>query len=209
METGTTREVLDHGWVVYVGHSGSDRGVVEAARTSTGVSTKEFGEGEIALLERMARQGHRSPFYHPHVTLDVKWPLFVARQAMRHHVGHAWNERSMRYTENVPDFYAPPGLAALQLSAYMDLLDRAVDLYLELGISGVSPETRRMVLPVSMYTEARWTFSLYAGLAFVKERTAKAAQKETRVYAGVVKEILAELYPASAGAWFKAWGLDA
>jgi thymidylate synthase (FAD) len=41
------------------------------------------------------------------ITLHIRWPLFVARQAMRHNVGIDWNEVSRRYVTEEPVFHLP------------------------------------------------------------------------------------------------------
>ena len=82
---------------------GTDLSVINAARVSFRRSRKEFNpERDVPLLNKLAKDGHYSPFYHPQLSFRITMPIFVARQMMRHHVGLAVNEVSRRYTsENI------------------------------------------------------------------------------------------------------------
>ena len=107
----------------YISHSGGDLLVVNAARVSfakqsdyevVGPGIHSFFAPEVRLRDRdrkligyLARSGHWSPFSHPQVTLRVKAPIFVARQAVKSMVGFAVNEVSRRYVDEAPEFYAP------------------------------------------------------------------------------------------------------
>ena len=90
-------------------HMGSDVTVVNAARVSMDKRTDSLRERDVNLIQRLATDGHMSPFRHVYFQFRVQAPEFIARQAYKHVVGIAttsgvaysndagWNEVSMRY----------------------------------------------------------------------------------------------------------------
>jgi len=105
MTPGYTIPVLDHGFVRYVDHHGSDQRIVEAARISYG-SPSKGEEQDKKLLAYLYKNKHTSPFEMAKVTLNVKLPIFVMRQYVRHRMQNL-NEVSARYTELPNEFYVP------------------------------------------------------------------------------------------------------
>lgn len=82
MEQGFELKCLDHGYVRYIGHMGTDQTILEAAR----VSYKSKGKGEEAdkkLLGYLWKNRHTSPFEMVKVMLNIKMPIFVMRQYVR------------------------------------------------------------------------------------------------------------------------------
>ena len=105
MQQGHIINVLDHGFVRYVDHFGSDQRIVEAAR----ISYKSPSKGEEAdkkLIGYLYKNKHGSPFEMAGVTLNIKMPIFVMRQYVRHRI-QSLNEVSARYTELPNEFYVP------------------------------------------------------------------------------------------------------
>lgn len=97
--------VLDKGYVRYVDHYGSDLRIVEAARVSYDSPSK----GPIAdknLLFYLYRNRHTSPFEQCAITFNIKLPLFVQAQIVRHRT-QKLNQKSARYVEMVEEFYIP------------------------------------------------------------------------------------------------------
>lgn len=98
-------KVLDHGYVRYIDHMGSDLRIVEAAR----ISYKSPSKGEEAdkkLLEYLWKNKHTSPFEMCKISFNIKLPIFVMRQYVRHRMQNL-NEVSARYTELPNEFYIP------------------------------------------------------------------------------------------------------
>lgn len=177
-----------------------------------GYYAERLSEKDARLIRHLAKHEHWTPFGHPQVTLHFKWPVFVARQAMRSNIGICWNEESRRYIQTEPEFYEPkvwrskpegsikqgsgeeswevallyPGLDQMCLQQYEDLLEL-----------GIAPEMARMVLPQSMYTECWGTFSLAALSRFYKLRSDSHAQKEIQDYAAAIDSLVRPLYPVS------------
>jgi len=102
---GDTITVLDRGFVRYIDHMGDDRRIVEAARVSY-KSPSKGDEGDKKLLHYLWKNRHTSPFEMVTVTFNIKMPIFVMRQYIRHRM-QSVNEVSARYTELPDEFFVP------------------------------------------------------------------------------------------------------
>ncbi len=107
-------DVLDHGYVKYVKHMGSDLDPINSAKVSFDKESADFGEKEARLLAFLAREEHTSVFRHSAITFEVYAPLMVARQWWKYAVASShvddqlgWNESSRRYITEEPTFYIP------------------------------------------------------------------------------------------------------
>src|ERR1051326_7375070 len=92
---------------LYVDHMGSDLTVVNAARISFGRKHEELTDGDIKLIEYLAKNEHLSPFEHCSMTAIIECPLYIRSQIHRHRT-FAYNEVSRRYTADDLEFYIPP-----------------------------------------------------------------------------------------------------
>jgi len=228
--------VLDKGYVRLVDFMGSDLSVVNAARASFAKESKEFGEKDERLLNFLMREGHTSPLRHCFVTFEIKAPLFVARQWWRYIVASAhtestpgWSEASRRYITMEPEFYVPDiwlkapenkkqgsggvindeALNAELGQRLQRIIDAGLEAYEFALEAGVAPEQARLFLPAyGMYTIWRWSCSLQSVLHFLSQRLADDAQWEIRQYAKAVDRFVAQLFPATHRAWFKAQAKD-
>lgn len=102
---GWTIPVLDHGFVRLVDWMGTDGRIVEAARISY-KSPSKGPDQDKKLLHYLYKNKHTSPFEMCKVTLNIKMPIFVMRQYVRHRMQNL-NEMSARYTELPNEFYIP------------------------------------------------------------------------------------------------------
>lgn len=105
IQPGFEIRCLDHGFVRYIDHMGTDQRILEAAR----ISYKSPSKGEDAdkkLLSYLWKNKHTSPFEMVKITLNIKMPIFVMRQYVRHRMQNL-NEVSARYTELPNEFYIP------------------------------------------------------------------------------------------------------
>ena len=105
LQSGFTIPVLDHGFVRYIDHMGTDTRIVEAARISYR-SPSKGADADQKLLEYLWKNKHTSPFEMVKVTMNIKLPIFVMRQYVRHRMQNL-NEVSARYTELPNEFYIP------------------------------------------------------------------------------------------------------
>lgn len=122
-------QVLDHGYVKYIEHYGSDEGIIEAARMSTGGGFKGWGPiphfetcaislpngvctcgggrpGDEKLLRYLWENRHETPFEMAGVIFEVKLPIFVVREWHRHRT-QSFNEMSGRYVQLPNECYIP------------------------------------------------------------------------------------------------------
>ena len=105
IDKGHTIPVLDHGFVRYIDHMGTDERIVEAARISY-KSPSKGPDQDKKLLHYLYKNRHTSPFEMVKITLNIKMPIFVMRQFVRHRMQNL-NEMSARYTELPEEFYIP------------------------------------------------------------------------------------------------------
>lgn len=203
-----------HSTAEYLGHLGSDKTVVNAARVSFNSHTDEMREKDEKLISYLARHKHWSPFSHCFVQLRVKAPIFVARQLVKHQVGLAWNEVSRRYVDSEPEYYCPEifrGRAANNKQGSAGTIEDQQDAAKELEMAnvsslshyyhllqmGVAPEQARMVLPQTLMTEWYWSGSLYAFARVVNQRLDSNSQPETMDVAACIDDICENLFPIS------------
>lgn len=218
---GWTIPVLDKGYVRLIDWHGSDQRVLEFARISYGSSSKG-DEADKKLIEYLWKNRHSSPFEAIKITLNIKMPIFVMRQYVRHRMQNL-NEVSARYSELPEEFYIPKawrpqdtknkqGSIATenwnplteiyedksQMSATRLLEEHSrvsYETYQALLDAGVSREMARMVLPVNIYTEIYTTWDMKNLLHFITLREDSHAQAEIVEYAKAIKEMCEKLFP--------------
>jgi len=227
MENGYTINVLDKGFVRYIDHLGTDQRILESARISYKAPSKG-DEQDKKLLFYLYKNKHTSPFEQCNITFNIKMPIFIMRQFVRHRTFRI-NEASLRYTESTDDFYIPTIWRKQDLkskqSSFIDedwnlvkngetnheffaklLRNRcqeAYETYKHMIDLGVAKEMARMILPVNLYTEIYVNCDLHNLLHFIRLRTHQHAQLEIQRYANAMFEILKELYPWTAEAYQK------
>lgn len=231
MNKGYTIPCLDHGYVRYIDHLGDDKRIVESARISY-ASASKGDEADKKLLEYLYKNKHTSPFEMVKVTLNIKMPIFVMRQYVRHRMQNL-NEISARYTELPNEFYIPgtwrpqdtknkqgsivpdllwdpvvnDGYSCLPDTTASECLmhacEHAYKTYQAMLKAGIAREMARMVLPVNIYTEIYTTWDLKNLLHFISLREDSHAQYEIQVYGTAIKEILRVLFPWSIEAFEK------
>ena len=217
---GTLIPVLDYGHVTLVDVMGNDERIEQVARLSYQKGTRKVSETR-ALLRYLIRNRHTSPLEQAVITLDMKMPIFVARQLVRHRT-QAINELSGRYSEMPEEFYVPdqaqicyqatnnkqgrsgplPEEEAWQLQQqmYVEAGD-AFTSYRQFLEAGVSRETARMNLPLSTYTQWCTTMNLHNLLHMLSLRLDPHAQWECRQYAEAIWRIVKDWCPITAAAF--------
>jgi len=194
-----TRPVLDAGYIELLDLMGDESRIVKAARITT--QTQGQPESDRRLLERLLRDGHNTVFEPVHMSWQVRCPIFVARQWMRHRIG-TFNERSLRYTTiGDEDTYYNPFPSDSPLAYQWDLqMQSQFATYGSLLNSGVRPEVARGVLGTALYTEFMWTVDLWSWTNWYRKRCAPSAQAEHREYAQASLDLLGEKMPVFAQA---------
>lgn len=230
MNSGFTIPVLDHGYVRYIDHMGSDQRIVEAARTSY-KSPSKGPEADKKLLEYLYKNRHTSPFEMVKVTFNIKLPIFVMRQYVRHRMQNM-NEMSARYTELPEEYYIPEkwraqdtknkqGSIEMPESVIIEDIDgsgfttndptlilvqhckRSHLLYEKMLQAGIAREMARMVLPINIYTECYATWDMKNLIHFITLRDDAHAQAEIQEYGRAIKTIVTELFPWTMEAYEK------
>lgn len=206
-------EVLDHGHVTYVDHMGSDQRVVDCARASIQGENVKATNSNRNLIRYLVNHKHTTPLESVVFTFQVKCPIFVARQWLRHRTLSA-NELSARYGELPQEMYQPEvlheqskdnkqgsgteitGNKGKNLLSMMQFSNESVyRRYQILLQNGVAREEARMVLPVGIYTQFYITQNLHNLFHFLTLRSHPHAQYEIRVYADAIASIVKEKVP--------------
>jgi thymidylate synthase, flavin-dependent len=216
----STIKVLDHGFVTLRNLSGPTRRTTleydaddvdppNAARMSfDNIDEGRTKEDDLRLSKYLMKNWHTSPFEMVEVWLEMKMPIFVARQFVRHRTVSI-NEVSGRYVVLPAEWYVPDvvgGKAKSNKQGQEDNLSTAVqsafklDLHIQCSSSytkyqrwlseGVAPEHARMFLHLNHYTHWLWKQDLHNIMHFLSLRMGDHAQIEARTYANAVYELL-------------------
>ncbi|OFZ22649.1 MAG: FAD-dependent thymidylate synthase [Bdellovibrionales bacterium RIFOXYA1_FULL_36_14] len=208
---------LDHGFVRLVDYMGNDFSITQAARTSYGDGTKSTTKDK-ALIRYLMRHRHTSPFEMVSFKFHCKMPIFVARQWIRHRTA-SLNEVSGRYSILPEEFYLPsredinfqsdtnnqgrseqavsPEIIDYTLSKLENTYKECRKTYEDLIEKGIAREIARIALPLSQYTEWYWKMDLHNLLHFLALRLDKHSQKEIRVYAEAIRDLIKPIVPTT------------
>jgi len=219
MEQIKRKEVLDHGYVLLVDVMGNDDAIADAARVSYDKGTTQVRNNE-RLIKYLYKHDHSSPFEQVEFKFEVKLPMFVARQMVRHRTA-SLNEVSARYSVLEDEFYVPE-LERLNTQhsknkqqssteviqnpeevrdKIIELQKKSYETYLELLDQGLVRELARNVLPVSIYTKWVWKIDLKNLLHFIRLRESSDAQYEIKVYAEAMLELIEPYVPITIEAY--------
>ena len=101
----TEIKVLDHGYVKLIDHMGDDASIANAARVSYDKGTTKVSD-DRALIRYLVRNFHSSPLEMVEFVFELKMPLFIIQQQLRHRTASV-NQASLRYSEATDEFYIP------------------------------------------------------------------------------------------------------
>jgi thymidylate synthase (FAD) len=145
--------VLDHGYVKYIEHWGSDERIIESARMSTNKGFLGWGPfcpdcsvpvvlgeprcakcgsastripGDERLLSYLYKHHHDTPFEFAGLVIEVQAPLMVFREWHRHRT-QSYNEMSARYTPLPDTNYMPTPERCLMVSGLNKQAGAATD----------------------------------------------------------------------------------
>lgn len=228
-------QVLDHGFVRLRNLAGPTRRTVDSmsyddpyfypfdaddtdAPNAARMSFDQTDVGRTAeqdhkLAEYLMKNRHTSPFEMIQVWLEMKLPIFVARQFVRHRTVRL-NEVSGRYVTLPAEFYIPDTVGGKSKSAKQgqeDNLDQETQedfisalrgqckqsyaLYLHYLSKGVAPEEARMVLHLNHYTHWMWNQDLHNLMHFLSLRDHGHAQKQAQAYAKAIDQLIRQHLP--------------
>lgn len=232
--------VLDHGYVILRNISGptrrSDAEFDADDVDPANVARKSFDqsdsgrarEDELKLNNYLMRNWHTTPIEHVVVWLEMKLPIFVARQFVRHRTVSI-DEVSGRYVQLPEEWYIPKIEDVLfqskdkkQGGRPIDLNDRYEVSYAHAFISrlnkncsnsyrnylydirsGIAMEQARMNLHLNHYTHWIWKQDLHNLMHFLSRRDHHHAQKESQVYAQAITQLLTPVIPNLMGLYGK------
>jgi len=225
-------QVLDHGFVqlrnlsgptrrVFDGDSirdfdGDDTDPANSARMSfDSMDSGRTRDEDLRLAEYLMKNKHTTPFEMIEVWIEMKMPIFVARQFVRHRTVTI-NEVSARYVTLPEEWYIPDvvgGKAATAKQGQEDTLPLAVqdtfkvvlnedckrsyDSYLDFINVGVANEHARLFLHVNHYTHWLWKQDLHNIMHFLSLRDHSHAQIEAQLYGKAVDALLRQHLPHS------------
>lgn len=201
------------GYCRYIDHLGSDLRALEAARISY-KSPSKGKEQDVKLLRYLITNKHTSPLEQNSITFNIKMPIFIMRQLVRHRTARL-NEWSGRYSELEDEWFVPTewrkqDTKNKQGSLESEDLDHALltekteeicracyDHYQWLLSKGVAKELARVCLPLNMMTEIYFNIDLHNLMHLLKLRLDGHAQKEIRELAQAMAHYAEIAYPES------------
>lgn len=171
-------------------------------------------ELDLKLVEYLISHHHNTPIEMIEVWLEMKLPIFLARQFIRHRTATV-NEVSARYSVLPAEWYIPETVGGKSSGGNKqgqeDNLDEAkqarfksILVYLcgesyscyETALNeGVAPEHARLFLHVNHYTHWIWKQDLHNLMHFLSLRLDHHAQVEARVYAQAIYDLLSQHLP--------------
>lgn len=170
---------------------------------------------DLKLADYLMRNRHTSPFEMVQVWLEMKMPIFVARQFVRHRTARL-NEVSGRYITLPEEWYIPKVVGGKAPNAKQGQADNlpedtqdvfkrklnaqceaSYDLYLEAMGNGVAPEHARMFLHLNHYTHWLWNQDLHNLMHLLMLRDHEHAQVEAQAYAKAIDKLIRQHLPAS------------
>jgi len=224
MLKGMELEALNAGYVKLVDFMGSDLAIARSARVSYAADWRagEDTGSDKRLINYLMKNGHNTPFESCEMQFEVKLPIFVARQWMRHRT-QSFNEVSARYTKLPDEFFIPDHTTITKQSkdnkqmrdgeelpnsmslaeAIMEASENSFKAYDKLLSEGCPRELARCVLPVGAYTKFFAKANLHNWFRFLKERLHPHAQHEIREYAEQVLWFTNQLFPVATEAFIE------
>ena len=209
-EIATHVDVHNHGYVKLIDVMGTDKSVVDAARISY---DNKGSSADRGLIRYLLRHRHTTPFEMCVLKFELKMPIFVARQWIRHRTASI-NEVSARYTQLPEEMFVPEFFSAQSKDNKQgrgDKIDDATrhslngmyqwankasyDTYGDLLEKGVSREQARGVLNLNIYTKFIWKMDLHNLMHFLHLRLDAHAQKEIRDYASAIDVMVKGCFP--------------
>lgn len=195
-----------------------DTDVANSARMSFDASDRERGyEIEMKLNRYLMKNRHMTPFESIEVWLEMKLPIFVARQFVRHRTA-ALNEVSGRYVTLPEEWYIPEtvgGKPVDKKQGQSDSLDEGEQIvfrhqlhshcsagyqsYKTAIARGVAPEHARMFLSLNHYTHWLWKQDLRNLFGMLALRDHSHAQIEAQMYAKAIIQLLEPQIPGLIG----------
>jgi thymidylate synthase (FAD) len=169
---------------------------------------------DLKLVRYLMENRHNTPIEMTEIWLEMKLPIFLARQFVRHRTA-CINEVSARYTQLPAEWYIPETVGGKPTGGakqgQSDTLTKEQQQlfrvrlhqhcqsgyweYLAALEDGVAPEHARLLLSLNHYTHWIWKQDLSNMLHFLSLRDHPHAQVEAQIYAKAIKELLRSALP--------------
>ena len=170
------------------------------------------------------RAQHWAPFAHPHLSLRMQLPMFLARQFVKHQIGGVWSEESRRYISDEPGVWFPDewhtrpedikqgsdgvithmtwndggDVEQEEIDPIVrELIAQQVHAYMQMVKGGAAPEEARIVLPLNTMTTVIWTGSLLFWSRVCNQRVDSHAQLAAQELGRQIADIVRPRYPVS------------
>lgn len=220
-------KVLDHGFIQVRNICGptrrtenffdaNDTDPAQAARMSFDqMDLERLPEHDHKLADYLMKNKHTSPFEMVELWIEMKLPIFVARQFVRHRTVSI-NEVSGRYVKLPAEWYIPEivggkskdkkqgqenNLFELTQKRFRDSLEEhcqdGYTAYEQALVEGVAPEHARLLLSLNHYTHWLWKQDLHNLMHFLSLRSHEHAQIEARAYADAIIAEVRRILPKS------------
>lgn len=202
-----------------------DRDPAQSARMSfdAGFDVDRSRVDDLKLCDYLMKNRHSTPFEMIECWIEMKLPIFVARQFVRHRTVSI-NEVSARYVQLPPEWYIPEyvnvGLRPERMKQGRKLVwdeatqkeranivnfcddlqaqcSQAYASYEHYISEGIPPELARCFLHVNHYTHWLWKQDLHNIMHFLMLRVDSHAQFEARAYGEAILELLRNALPES------------
>ena len=168
---------------------------------------------DLKLCDYLMKNKHTTPFEMIEVWLEMKMPIFVARQFVRHRTVSI-NEVSARYVTLPAEWYIPEVVGGKPLNAkqgqsdtlseevqemFRTALDKqcrmGYESYIEAQTYGVAAEHARLMLHLNHYTHWIWKQDLHNLMHFLMLRDHSHAQIESQKYARAIDTLIRQHLP--------------
>ena len=193
------------GLLEYEGKS-IDEIITGIARVSSGRDTNDLFTDADKLLRHCIVNGHWSIFEMANLTFEIKTSRAIGREWLRH-FSLKPAEFSQRYQVN--SSFEPIELRKQSksnrqssediLTDFDDLVNEHIikseSLYIELLKNNVAKETARFILPETTSTTLIFNGSIRSWITTLNQRLHKTAQKEARLIAEAIRDILIQEVP--------------
>lgn len=186
-----------------------DELIVGQARVSTSREVNELFEEPHKLLRHCILNQHWSIFELANLSFEIETSRAIGREILRHGKQTGLTEFSQRYSgeiqmENVELRYQAISNRQSSTSVVnngqinakvIKATQTAFDIYNDLISDGVARECARMVLPETTTTKIYLNFRIRELITFLNARLHKTAQKEIRIIAEQLAEVMKEKCP--------------
>jgi thymidylate synthase (FAD) len=201
--------VLDKGYLIVADYMGDEEKIARSARVSYGDGTTKKNN-DAGLIKHLVRNHHETPIEQVCITFEMKLPMFVLGQVIRHRIMSP-NVMSARYSVMPDEFYIP-SLERIKAQSKTNMQGSGEDLdgftknaihssikfsnkaskhdYDMLLEKDLTRELARGVLNQNQYTKMVCTFNMRSLMNFMQLRKADDAQWEIQQYANVLCDIV-------------------